>query len=480
MPVDRINETLAGYEGLGETGQSYLTGSDKLMRSNSRFSEETTILSKTVSSSAVENALAGESGVKITTSLLENQAFAAYAPFDFLGVRWALITEQDEDEALKKLSEMRYALLTASLISVLVIAAISVLLSKTITTPIRRICNLLVALSEGNDNVEIRDAERKDEVGDLANSAVVFKENIAKAKRLEEETAQSKARVEQDKKDAMNKLADDFESEVKGIVQMVAAAATQLSQTAEGVAASIGQSTQTSSDAAVAAEQTSSNVQSVASAAEELSASVKEITSQVNRSAQLVTTSVNKTEAADAQALSLSQATQRVKEVVELISDIAGKINLLSLNATIESARAGEAGKGFAVVASEVKNLANQTDRSIEEIVKVISDMNQASDDIITSLSDIKTSINDISESSSTVACAVEEQSATTNEIAQNMQTAAQGTDQIRSNIQMVSTGCMEADESARQILIAAQELSQQSESLNIKLDSFLMNLRQG
>jgi methyl-accepting chemotaxis protein len=60
------------------------------------------------------------------------------------------------------------------------------------------------------------------------------------------------------------------------------------------------------------------------------------------------------------------------------------------------------------------------------------------------------------------------------------MQTAAQGTDQIRDNIQMVSTGCMEADESARQILQAAQELSQQSESLNIKLDSFLMNLRQG
>ena len=480
MPVDRINKTLAGYEGLGETGQSYLAGGDKLMRSNSRFSEETTILAKSVSSSAIENALAGESGVKTTTSIQENQAFAAYAPFDFLGVRWALITEQEEEEAMKSLYGMRKTNLIASLLSVLAIGVLSTLASKTITTPIRRICGVLVSLSDGNADVDITDAGRKDEVGDLANSAVVFKENIAKAKRLEKETEQAKARAEQEKKDAMNQLADDFESEVKGIVQMVAAAATQLSQTAEGVAASIGQSTQTSSDAAVAAEQTSSNVRSVASAAEELSASVKEITAQVNRSAQLVTTSVSKTEAADAQAMSLSQATQRVKEVVELISDIAGKINLLSLNATIESARAGEAGKGFAVVASEVKNLANQTDRSIEEIVKVISDMNQASDDIITSLSDIKTSINDISESSGTVASAVEEQSATTNEIAQNMQTAAQGTDQIRSNIQIVSTGCMEADESARQILQAAQELSQQSESLNIKLDSFLMNLRQG
>jgi methyl-accepting chemotaxis protein len=480
MPVARINQTLAGYEGLGETGQSYLTGSDKLMRSDSRFSEESTILSKTVSSSAVEDALAGNPGVKMTTSIQENQAFASYAPFDFLGVRWALITEQEEHEAMQSLYDMRNATLIASLVSVLAIGVLSTLASRTITSPIRRICGILVALSNGDDSVEITDTERKDEVGELASSALVFKENMAKAKRAEEAAKQADIRAEQEKKDTMNKLADDFESEVKGIVQMVAAAATQLSQTAEGVAVSIGKSTQTSSEAAVAAEQTSSNVQSVASAAEELSASVGEITAQVNRSAKLVTSSVAKTEAADAQAMSLSQATQRVKEVVELISDIAGKINLLSLNATIESARAGEAGKGFAVVASEVKNLANQTDRSIEEIVKVISDMNQASDDIITSLSDIKTSINDISESSSTVASAVEEQSATTNEIAQNMQTAAQGTDQIRDNIQMVSTGCMEADESARQILQAAQELSQQSESLNIKLDSFLMNLRQG
>ena len=118
--------------------------------------------------------------------------------------------------------------------------------------------------------------------------------------------------------------------------------------------------------------QTTSNVQSVASAAEEMSASVKEISSQVQRTNQLANDSKEKTVAADEKAVVLGTAAHKVSEAVTLIASIAGQINLLALNATIESARAGEAGKGFAVVASEVKNLANQTNKSVEEVSKVI------------------------------------------------------------------------------------------------------------
>jgi methyl-accepting chemotaxis protein len=172
-------------------------------------------------------------------------------------------------------------------------------------------------------------------------------------------------------------------------------------------------------------------------------------------------------------------ASGKVKEVIQLIADISGQINLLALNATIESARAGEAGKGFAVVASEVKNLANQTDKSIEEITHVIDEMNNASENIVKSLRGIKESIANISHSYNNVASAVEQQSATTNEIAHNMQVAARGTDVISKSIKQVTEYSTEADISAGQILDASQELSRQAEGLNAKVDEFLAGLRQ-
>jgi methyl-accepting chemotaxis protein len=209
-----------------------------------------------------------------------------------------------------------------------------------------------------------------------------------------------------------------------------------------------------------------------------MSATVREISSQLQNSNNLISKSVDSVEHADTHAQALAEASQKVEEVVQIISDIAGQINLLALNATIESARAGEAGKGFAVVASEVKNLAGQTDKSIQEIETVIAEMNEVSSDIIGALKGIKHSVQDISESSSGIASAVEEQSATTNEIAQNMQSAAQGTQTISDNLEAVSSGASQSQSAAEQVLSAAQDLSRQSETLDKEVKAFLEEIR--
>jgi methyl-accepting chemotaxis protein len=277
---------------------------------------------------------------------------------------------------------------------------------------------------------------------------------------------------------AKEQLAHDFERDVKGIVNMVAAAATQLSQTARAMAGNVQKSADLASSATGAATQTTANVQSVASASEELSASIRDISAQLQRTTSLVTQSNEKAANADRLATSLKAATARVNDVMELISSIAGQINLLALNATIESARAGEAGKGFAVVASEVKNLANQTDKSIAEIQAVMGEMRSASEDIANALADINASVSDISGATTMVASAVEEQSATTNDIARNMQTAASGTQLIVENLGSVNTSSTEASSSASQMLAASEELSRQAELLNNQVDAFLTKIR--
>lgn len=287
-----------------------------------------------------------------------------------------------------------------------------------------------------------------------------------------------KAEVERDKHVMQEKLANDFEQSVKGIVNIVAAAATELSQTAKNLVDIINGSAKKAGSATDAASVTASNVQSVAAAAEELSSSVKEISNQFQKTTHLVTESGMKTANADALANALTQSSDKVSNAMEMISEISGQINLLALNATIESARAGEAGKGFAVVANEVKNLAGQTDKSVVEIKGVVDEMRTASHAIIAALSEIKSSVGSISEASSSVASAVEEQSATTNEIARSMQTAANGTQTISSNLVDVSSSSMQAGASAEQMLQASQELSKQAESLNSQVDSFLKKIR--
>ncbi len=468
MPVDEINSIMQIGRTLGNSGKAFLVGEDLLFRSDLKPDDDVqNILSTKADTESVHRAISGENGVMDTGDYRNIRVFSAYTPVNAWGTRWALVVEEDRSEALGPVYEMQWIAVGITLLVVAGLGIVAYRMSHTVSAPLEEMTHVLRQLSKDDLETEIKHTDRNDEIGELAQSALVFKQNIEEKKALE-------AMQDQDRLS----LADQFERDIKGFVSMVASAATELSQTAEGVAESIKRSNQTTGNASAAAQQTTGNVQSVASAAEQLSASVKEISSQMQRSNELVSDSVSKAEVADEHAASLSLATGKVKEVIELISDISGQINLLALNATIESARAGEAGKGFAVVASEVKTLANQTDKSIEEITRVIEQMNGASEDIVCSLNSIKESIRNISESSNSVASAVEQQSATTNEIAHNMQVAAKGTDVIMSSMSQVSESSKEADGSASQILDASQELSRQAESLNTKVDEFLKTLR--
>ncbi len=274
------------------------------------------------------------------------------------------------------------------------------------------------------------------------------------------------------------KLADDFETNVKSVVDTVSAASTEMQATAQAMSATAEETNCQSTVVAAASEQATNNVQTVASAAEGLSASVSEISNQVSQSTKIARAAVEKATGTNAQIQELATAAQKIDEVVKLISDIAAQTNLLALNATIEAARAGDAGKGFAVVASEVKSLANQTAQATDEIAAQISAVQSATTSSVSAIEEITKVINEINEISNAVAAAVEEKGAATQEIARNVQEAATGTREVSSNISGVTQAASETGTSAQQVLEAAGELSRQSEGLSGQVDQFLRQVR--
>jgi methyl-accepting chemotaxis protein len=204
-----------------------------------------------------------------------------------------------------------------------------------------------------------------------------------------------------------------------------------VSETLSNIVHAVESVEEQSSYAVNASSETLSTVQAVASASEELSASIREISESMSASKNAVSEVMAETSSADESTQRLGERANAMSKVVELIQEIAEQINLLSLNAAIESARAGDAGRGFAVVASEVKNLANQVQSATGNISREISDMQLVSREVVKALSQIRTSVQSVSDAVSGTASAVEEQSVVTRQISSNMMTATGAVDSI-------------------------------------------------
>ena len=347
-----------------------------------------------------------------------------------------------------------------------------------IVRPLIGLNDAMQSLAAGSHDIAIPSVGQKDEVGDMARTVEVFKTNLTETDRLRHEQEAAKSLSEGERRAALATLADGFEESVKGVVTAVSAASVELQASAETLSETASRASAQSTEVAEATHGALEDVQTVASASEELAASIREIGAQVSRSAAIAGQAAHQAEATGGTVNALAESAQKIGEVVALISQIASQTNLLALNATIEAARAGDAGKGFAVVASEVKSLAAQTARATEEITQQITAIQSATGDAVGANKGIGQTIGQINEIATAIAAAVEEQSAATEEISRNVSHAAEGTEQVAQKIGAVTLAAGETGSAAGQVLSAADELSRQSDTLERKVNDFLMQIR--
>jgi methyl-accepting chemotaxis protein len=346
-----------------------------------------------------------------------------------------------------------------------------------ISRPLADMTREMTKLANGDLDIEIEGADRADEVGGLARSLQVFKENAITARRLEDEQRQEQARKEA-RRQMVEEYTRVFDHQVGEALDTLTAASTEMHATAGSMAATAEETSRQTTAVVTSSDQASANVQTVAAATEQLSASVSEISRQVTQSAEFASTAVVEAERTNATIQGLADTAQKIGEVVSLIQNIASQTNLLALNATIEAARAGEAGRGFAVVASEVKALSNQTAKATEDISTQIAAIQAETGHAVDAIKAIGGTIRQMDEIATAIAAAVEQQGAATRDISNNIQLVAQGTNSVATNIAGVNEAAAETGAAAGQVLTAADGLSRQADKLRADVNGFLGKIR--
>lgn len=348
-----------------------------------------------------------------------------------------------------------------------------------VTQPLGAMTAAMSRLAEGDLSVTVDGAERRDEVGSLARSLTVFRENAVAARRAEAEAEAERRRAGEAARAAVNRVAAEFEASVGEVVRGVASAATEMQSAAQSMSGTANAAGQRAHSVATAAGQATTNVNSVAAAAEELSSSIAEIARQVTRASGIARAAVQEAERANASVLELTQEAQSISEVVQMIQGIARQTNLLALNATIEAARAGDTGKGFAVVASEVKSLAGQTAKATEEIRTQIASVQQTTQNVVGVIATIGGTIERLDGIAAAIAAAVEQQGAATREIAGSVAQAAQGTGEVSDTISGVTQAAGEVGAASGKVLASASDLTRQADVLRTQVSRFLASIRE-
>ena len=372
---------------------------------------------------------------------------------------------------------IRTIIIGVGLAAVLIGLGFSLLIGRSIAVPLNGLAGVMKRLADGDMSAKIPDTRTSDEIGTMARTVIVFRDNMVERDRLTSDQTES-ARDKERRSESVASTIVAFRHSIQQALGNLRGTAQQLEMSSaklNGAADAVTAESRTAESRVNAASQ---NVTSAASSVEELAASISEIASQAATSTEVAARAVAEARRTAQTMTELGGAATRIGEVIGLIQAIAGQTNLLALNATIEAARAGEAGRGFAVVAAEVKSLAGQTARAAAEIAEQIGAIQSAAVDSARAIEQVNAIITDMSTIASTVSATVEEQNSAVSSIASGVNRASMEAQTGAQAMSRVAGASTDARTTAADVKALADTLSAEAENLDAEVRRFLADVQ--
>ncbi len=393
-------------------------------------------------------------------------------------IQYARDTADDTARRLdKSQARTRTGIIMVGLAMVALGLGFSWLIGRSITRPLNGLATVMKRLADGDTSTRIPATHARDEIGEMARTVIVFRDNMIERERLAQ-TQTETSRAREQRSDMISLTISDFKHSVESALGKLRAASMKLEMSSTDLnkaADTVSSEADTAKSRVSAA---SENVTAAASSVEELAASIGEIASQAAKSTDVAGRAVSEAQRTVTTMTELGKAATRIGEVVGLIQAIAGQTNLLALNATIEAARAGESGKGFAVVAAEVKSLAGQTAKATEEIAEQIGAIQSAAADASQAIEQVDTIIRDMASIATTVAATVDQQNSAVASIAEGVSRASGEARVGADAMSCVAGATADARATASGVKDLADSVAVEAEGLETQVRQFLNNVQ--
>lgn len=361
--VDEVNKTLSCditiFNGMERVGT---TLKDKEKRING---------TKLYDNEIEENVLGKGNSVSKVIAISGNDYYSMYSPLvdvenNIIGMCFVGVPASVIESLIIDLTV--YQLLISFITLVLSLLVLYFILKKYLCIPLNKLVKFFKELSRGEgDLTKTMEIITNDEVGEVMNE---FNKFITKLKSIISQVKESSCIVREETKDLSNRV-----SSCTNLMIEISKSISKISDNMMGNSAAIEETTASTQEI----NKVSNIVAKSCVIVSEQSIFANEITEEGSKAIQDIIASIknisNSSDEVIVKIYELQKLSDKINEVVTIITDISDQTNLLSINASIEAARAGEYGKGFSVIADDVKKLAEESNKSSHEIINIIHDV---------------------------------------------------------------------------------------------------------